>query len=53
MSSRSGNRTPGASVTGSNVTNYTNRDTALTSTTIKNIPGGIRTLDLLLRKQAP
>ena len=24
--SRSGNRTPGASVTGSNVTNYTNRD---------------------------
>ena len=25
-SSRSGNRTPGASVTGSNVTNYTNRD---------------------------
>ena len=30
MSSRSGNRTPGASVTGSNVTNYTNRDRALT-----------------------
>ena len=29
MSSRSGNRTPGASVTGSNVTNYTNRDRAL------------------------
>ena len=25
-SSRSGNRTPGASVTGSNVTNYTNRE---------------------------
>ena len=28
-SSRSGNRTPGASVTGSNVTNYTNRELAL------------------------
>ena len=30
-SSRSGNRTPGASVTGSNVTNYTNREVCTTA----------------------
>ena len=36
-SSRSGNRTPGASVTGSNVTNYTNRELALV-VHIKEVP---------------
>jgi hypothetical protein len=33
-SSRSGNRTPGASVTGSNVTNYTNRDWSSVGTSL-------------------
>ena len=41
-SSRSGNRTPGASVTGSNVTNYTNRDKALTVSLQNGAPTGIR-----------
>ena len=48
MSSRSGNRTPGASVTGSNVTNYTNRDWALPKT---GAIDGIRTRDLSLTKR--
>ena len=53
MSSRSGNRTPGASVTGSNVTNYTNRDRALIGLRVGKIEAidGIRTRDLSLTKR--